>query len=178
MASRPPRDAAGEDIEMELMQPPPQSWSAVWLAQARAHPITAAGFGIALLAVLGLLIASLSQTITGEEKAAFRFALLGGLAGFAATALGAAPGVLLHGIPTRVEDSMLGLAAAIALQDIPEGLAVALALRSAGLAALRAVLIGAPPPACLNPSVPCWASVSPAASPPPIPSAWAWRPAR
>lgn len=37
--------------------------------------------------------------------------IAGEAAGFAATAVGALPGVLLRGIPARVEDSMLGLAA-------------------------------------------------------------------
>jgi len=53
--------------------------------------------------------------IAGEAKAVFRLALLGGLAGFAATAVGALPGALLRGIPARVEDSMLGLAAGMML---------------------------------------------------------------
>lgn len=100
---------------MELTHQPPQTWAAAWFAHARAHPITAIGLGVAMLAVLGLLVASLVQVIAGEARAAFRLALLGGLAGFAATALGALPAVLLRGIPARVEDSMLGLAAGMML---------------------------------------------------------------
>ena len=44
---------------MELIHQPPRSWVAAWLAHARAHPITATGFAVAILSVLGLLVASL-----------------------------------------------------------------------------------------------------------------------
>jgi len=104
-----------EDIDMELTQPPPQSWFSTWLAQVRAHPVTAIGFGFAIVVVLGLFIASIAQVLGGDAKTSVRLALLGGLAGFIATAVGALPGVLLRAIPTRVEDSMLGLAAGMML---------------------------------------------------------------
>ena len=100
---------------MELTQPPPQSWIAAWSAHARAHPLTAIGFGLAAVAVLGLFIASIVQVIGGDAKSSVRLAMLGGLAGFIATAVGSLPGGLLRGIPTRVEDSMLGLAAGMML---------------------------------------------------------------
>jgi len=70
---------------------------------------------IGLVGIVALLAQSLLQVIAGEAAAAVRFALLGGAAGFAATALGAVPALFLRGIPQRVEDSMLGLAAGMML---------------------------------------------------------------
>ena len=100
---------------MELTQPPPQSWFTPWYAQVRAHPVTAIGFGLAILVVLGSFIASIVEVLGGDATTSMRLALLGGFAGFIATAVGALPGVLLRAIPTRVEDSMLGLAAGMML---------------------------------------------------------------
>lgn len=90
-------------------------WRDTFLAHARAHPLTAWGFGIALLGVVALFVQSLVQVIAGEARAVVNYAILGGLAGFAATALGALPALVLRGIPQRVEDSMLGFAAGMML---------------------------------------------------------------
>lgn len=101
---------------MELTQtPPPQSWFATWSAHVRAHPVTAAGFAIAIVATFALLLASIVQVIAGEAGSSVRLAMLGGLAGFIATAVGSLPGGLVRGLPARVEDSMLGLAAGMML---------------------------------------------------------------
>jgi ZIP family zinc transporter len=43
------------------------------------------------------------------------YAVLGGVAGFLATMLGALPVVALRGIPQRIEDSLLGMAAGMML---------------------------------------------------------------
>lgn len=45
-----------------------------------------------------LLLQSLTQIVTGNASPGLRNALLGGLAGFAATALGALPALVLRGI--------------------------------------------------------------------------------
>jgi len=68
-----------------------------------------------MFAVLALLAQSLVQLIAGEAAEVVRYALLGGAAGFIATALGAAPALFLRGIPQRIEDTMLGLAAGMML---------------------------------------------------------------
>jgi ZIP family zinc transporter len=81
----------------------------------RAHPLTALGFGVALLGVLLLFVQSLVQVITGEVRAVVHYAMLGGLAGFTTTALGALPALILRNIPQRVEDSMLGFVAGMML---------------------------------------------------------------
>src|SRR5690606_33606771 len=95
--------------------PAPQGWLESFRAHAGEHIITAVGFAIALLAILALLIQSLMQAFSGEINLALRYAMLGGLAGFAATALGALPALALRGIPQKIEDSMLGLAAGMML---------------------------------------------------------------
>jgi ZIP family zinc transporter len=91
------------------------SLRAAWLLHARSHPMIALGLAAALLAVLWLVAVSVWQVSTGVTDAAFKLALLGGLAGFAATALGALPGLALRGLSQRAEDSMLGLAAGMML---------------------------------------------------------------
>jgi len=98
---------------------PPAGIELGWRAQARdharAHPVTAAGLAVAGIALIWLLAASLWRVLAGEAEAGLRLALLGGLAGFAATALGALPALFLRGLSNRVEDSLLGLAAGMML---------------------------------------------------------------
>ncbi|CAG0978301.1 Zinc transporter ZupT [Methylophilaceae bacterium] len=96
-------------------QVPANGWFETFREHARQHTITASGLGIALLAVAVLLVQSVAQALSGEINIALRYALLGGAAGFAATALGALPALALRGIPQKIEDSMLGLAAGMML---------------------------------------------------------------
>src|SRR5690606_33393234 len=91
------------------------SWFEALITHAKQHVVTAVGFAIAILAVLVLLVQSLIQAFSGDMDLALRYAMLGGLAGFAATAAGALPALALRGIPQKVEDSMLGLAAGMML---------------------------------------------------------------
>jgi ZIP family zinc transporter len=101
---------------MELTQhEQPLNWRATWQAQAHAHPYTSVGLGLALAAVAGLLLASVWRVAAGEADAALRLGLLGGAAGFAATALGALPALSLRDLSARTEDTMLGLAAGMML---------------------------------------------------------------
>jgi zinc transporter, ZIP family len=90
-----------------------------WLDAARAHarsaPVTTFGLGLATLVVLLLLVQSLHRVMTGEIAAIFEYAMIGGAAGFAATALGAVPALVLRSIPQKIEDSMLGMAAGMML---------------------------------------------------------------
>jgi ZIP family zinc transporter len=99
---------------MEIARETP-SLRADWLRHAQSHPLTATGLGIAALAVLWLFLGSASRVLDGEADAALRYGLLGGLAGFAATAAGALPGLFLRGISNRTEDTLLGLAAGMML---------------------------------------------------------------
>ncbi|MFP5441782.1 MAG: ZIP family metal transporter [Gammaproteobacteria bacterium] len=103
---------------MELARDTPteaRGWPATLQGHIRLHPLTAAGFALALLALLALLAQSIHQVATGAAGAPVQYALLGGLAGFVTTALGALPALLLRGIPQKIEDSMLGLAAGMML---------------------------------------------------------------
>jgi ZIP family zinc transporter len=103
-------------MDMDIARPsPPPTLGAAWLAQAHSHPWTALGLAAALLAVAVLLAASLWQVVSGEADAALRLALLGGLAAFAATAMGALPALFLRHIAQRTEDVMLGFAAGMML---------------------------------------------------------------
>jgi ZIP family zinc transporter len=67
------------------------------------------------LAVLALTALSLANAATGVAGTVVHYALLGGLAGFAATALGAMPALILRHVPQKIEDAMLGLAAGMML---------------------------------------------------------------
>jgi len=101
---------------MELaQQEQPTSWRATWQAQAHAHPYTSAGLALAVAVVAWLLLTSLWRVAMGEADAALRLGLLGGMAGFAATAVGALPALFLRGLSNRTEDTMLGLAAGMML---------------------------------------------------------------
>lgn len=113
---------------MDIARTPP-SWFHLLRRHARAHPLTATGLGIALTAVLMLLMQSLILIARGEAEAALDYALLGGLAGLVATTCGALPALVLRGIPQRIEDTMLGAAAGMMLA------AAAFSLLLPGLAA-------------------------------------------
>lgn len=98
----------------ELIQNQP-GWGALLLAHIRSRKWAAAGLGIALIGVLALLVQSLLQVADGTAAPGLRLALIGGSAGFATTALGALPALVLRGLPQRVEDSLLGMAAGMML---------------------------------------------------------------
>lgn len=109
-------------------------WSSAWLAHARQHRWITGGLVFGLLAVAVLLVQSVAQLFAGQASVGFRYGLLGGAAGFMATALGALPALVLRGLPQRVEDSLLGLAAGMMLA------ASAFSLLLPGLAAGTAIL--------------------------------------
>lgn len=108
-------------------------WRAVWTAEAQAHPWISAGLALAAATVAVLLLSSLWQVAGGEADAGVRLALLGGLAGLAATAAGALPALFLRRISSRTEDTLLGLAAGMMLA------ASAFSLILPGLAAGEAI---------------------------------------
>lgn len=91
------------------------SYGQLWLAHAQRHPWILAGLGLATLALAALFLDSLTNQLAQGFDPRVRYALLGGLAGFAATAVGALPALFLRGIAQRTEDVMLGLAAGMML---------------------------------------------------------------
>ena len=90
-------------------------WGELLLNTMRQNQLTALGLGIALLGILALVVQSLWQLTGGTAPASLRLAMLGGAAGFATTALGAIPALVLRNLPQRVEDSLLGMAAGMML---------------------------------------------------------------
>ena len=90
-------------------------WHTLLIEHARKHPLTATGLGIALASVILLFFSSLYRLVTGTMPDSVTYAMLGGLAGFTTTALGALPGLFLRHLPQRVEDVMLGFSAGMML---------------------------------------------------------------
>lgn len=133
---------------MDVARPsPPPTLGAAWLAQAHNHPWTALALVSSMIAVAVLLAASLWQVATGEADAALRLGLLGGLAGFAATAAGALPALILRNLALRTEDVMLGFAAGMMLAAssfslILPGIAAGEELTGSGALAALTVVAG------------------------------------
>ena len=98
----------------DLAAPKP-GWATLLREHARQHAPATLGLGLALIGVLALLVQSLAQLAVGNAAPGLRLAMLGGLAAFATTALGALPALVLRGMPQRVEDSLLGMAAGMVL---------------------------------------------------------------
>lgn len=91
------------------------AWSAAIRAHVRANATAAAGFAVALAVVVVLLGQSLVDLVRGEASDGFRLGLLGGCAGFAATAIGALPALAMRTMPQKLSDVMLGAAAGMML---------------------------------------------------------------
>lgn len=119
---------------------------AAWVAQARANPLLALGLLGTALVLLGLLGASVYNAFSGENANNLNYALLGGLAGFLATAVGALLAVGFKTIQARTQDTLLGFAAGMMLAAssfslILPGLEAAKAITGSGpLGALTVVL--------------------------------------
>ncbi len=109
-------------------------WPDQFRLHVRDHKWSAAGLAVGLAVVLVLLVQSLARIADGTAAPGLKFALLGGAAGFAATALGALPALVIRAMPQRVEDSLLGLAAGMMLA------AAAFSLLLPGLDAGAAIL--------------------------------------
>ena len=90
-------------------------WIAILRSHASEHRQAALGLAFALLLVLALLIQSIAQLARAGAGEGLRLAMLGGAAGFAATAFGALPALVLRRLPQQLEDSLLGLAAGMML---------------------------------------------------------------
>ena len=118
------------------------AWRDAWRLQARNHPWMTGGLGLALLAVAWLLASGIRQGLSGGGEP-LRLAVLGGLAGFGATAVGALAGVTQRRLSQRAEDSLLGFAAGMMLA------ASSFSLILPGLAAARE-MTGSGPQAALT----------------------------
>jgi ZIP family zinc transporter len=87
----------------------------LWLAHAHAHPYAALGLALSALGVAALFCSSVYNAFAVGSDTKLRYALLGGAAGFGATAFGALAAVMLRRLSARVEDSLLGFAAGMML---------------------------------------------------------------
>lgn len=94
---------------------PESRFGQLWWQHVAQHPWTAAGLTLAMALVLLLLWQSAWQLSTEGISTAAGYGLLGGAAGFAGTALGALPALVLRQLPQQVEDALLGAAAGMML---------------------------------------------------------------
>ena len=131
------------------MQTPAQSRTllATWYAQAQNSPLVSLGFAIVMLTLLGLGVASLYNAFFGVNKVNLEHAILGGLGGFGATALGAIMAIAFRDIAQRTQDIMLGFAAGMMLAAssfslILPGLAAAREITGTGPLAAATVVTG------------------------------------
>ncbi|MBC7211257.1 MAG: ZIP family metal transporter, partial [Pseudomonas sp.] len=125
----------------------PDSMLSAWRQQARETPWLSAGLALSLLAVAALLLASLWNAVNGDHADNLHLALLGGLSGFGATALGAVLAVILRDVNARTQDVMLGFAAGMMLAAssfslILPGLDAAREITGNGPAAAFTVVLG------------------------------------
>ena len=90
------------------------AWN-TWLNHAKNARWPSLLFWSTLAGVTVLLLISGYSALIGANKDNLQFALLGGLSGFAATALGAAVALVLRDIAARTQDIMLGFAAGMML---------------------------------------------------------------
>lgn len=128
-------------------QSPAATLRSVWLAQAQASPWITFSLVATAVAVLLLLVAGGVNAFQSSEASNVRYAMLGGSAGFVATAVGAFLAIGLRDISTRTQDSMLGFAAgmmlaASAFSLILPGLEAGRELFGNGPAAALTVVVG------------------------------------
>lgn len=122
------------------------AWRDAWRLQARNHPWMTGGLGLALVAMALLLGAGIRDGLSSGGEP-LRLAVLGGLAGFGATAIGALAGVTLRQLSQRAEDSLLGFAAGMMLAAssfslILPGLAAAKEMTGSGVLGALTVVGG------------------------------------
>ncbi|VVP79704.1 ZIP family metal transporter [Pseudomonas fluorescens] len=91
------------------------SASRSWLELARSSSWQGACFWLTLTIVTFLLLFSGYGALTGADPKILHFAMLGGTAGFAATAFGALLALVLREVAVRTQDMMLGFAAGMML---------------------------------------------------------------
>ncbi len=111
------------------------------------HRFAAIGMAVALAAVLLLLLQNSLTAIQNDGGERFHNAMLGGLGGFASTAVGAFLALLLGNIKARTQDILLGFAAgmmlaASAFSLILPGIDAAGALVNDSLIAVAVVITG------------------------------------
>lgn len=90
-------------------------WLLLLKQHINQHPYIALGLSLSSLSILYLFLHSAINIIDDATSQSFRWAMMAGLAGFIATAVGALPALLIKSLPQRIEDSLLGFAAGMML---------------------------------------------------------------
>lgn len=131
----------------EAKTPVALSWWNSCLHYSRRHWFYAAFLALASLTILILFIQSLFDVASNGVSLAMQYAFIGGLGGFAGTALGAVPALVVRKLPTKVEDTMLGFAAgmmmaASAFSLLLPGLAAGMEMTSSKVSGSGVVVFG------------------------------------
>lgn len=95
----------------EAKTPVAMSWWNSCLHYSKRHWFYAAFLALATLTILILFTQSLFDVANNGVSLAMQYAFIGGLGGFAGTAFGAVPALVVRKLPTKIEDTMLGFAA-------------------------------------------------------------------
>ena len=132
-ANVPRRDCIGR-VDLQRTEESRPGWLAMIRGYVATNRASAIGLAAAMLLVIVMIGQNLVSIAAGESPIGLRNALLGGLAGFVATSLGAIPAFALRSLPQKLEDSLLGVAAGMMLA------ASAFSLLLPGLAAGEAIL--------------------------------------
>lgn len=126
---------------------PAKTSSRNWLDRASRQGWAGALFWTSTLALTLLLLVAGYSAIVEADASNLRYALLGGLSGFGATALGALAAIALRDISSRKQDIMLGFAAGMMLAAssfslILPGIEAAQAITGSQLWAACVVVLG------------------------------------
>ncbi|KJH77931.1 ZIP family metal transporter [Pseudomonas gregormendelii] len=118
-----------------------------WLELARGSSWSGLLFWLTLIVVTCLLLFSGYSALTEADSDVLHYAMLGGTAGFAATALGALMALVLRDVAVRTQDIMLGFAAGMMLAAssfslILPGIAAADAITGSKLVSAAVVVLG------------------------------------
>ncbi|MHC8344797.1 ZIP family metal transporter [Pseudomonas sp. RT6P73] len=130
----------------EHSSPARTPWRA-WFDRGKSGSWPSILFWSTLVGVTILLLVSGYSALTGADRVNLQYAFLGGVSGFAATALGAVLAVVLRDIAARTQDIMLGFAAGMMLAAssfslILPGIAAAQAICGNKLLAACIVVVG------------------------------------
>lgn len=133
-------------MSLDVGMPSP-GWSAVLVRHARRNRLAAAGLGLASAAVVALLVGSVFDLMRGGASDGLKLGIVGGFAGFAATALGTVPALAIRTMPQKLSDVLLGgaagmMLAACAFSLLLPGLSAGEALTGSKTAAAAIVVVG------------------------------------